>query len=110
VRDRRSPSARVRAINQSDHPADLTLGITEVNVVDTKDDDTIIKSIKRIRRTMRKRLLRIFTAGCPAILQPWPTRAGCKRLFFDPKKYDLGRVGRTRYQKLEIEVDPPSGR
>ena len=33
-------------------------------------------------------------------------RALLKRLFFDPKKYDLGRVGRYKLnQKLGIEVD-----
>src|SRR5207237_10756895 len=33
-------------------------------------------------------------------------RALLKRLFFDPKKYDLGRVGRYKInQKLGIDVD-----
>ena len=36
-------------------------------------------------------------------------RALLKRLFFDPKKYDLTRVGRYKInQKLQIDVDPLS--
>src|SRR5580698_5016697 len=86
----------------------LTLGITEVNVVDTKDDDTIIKSIKKDpahdEEEALKDIYRRLRPGDPPTI---PNARGLlRRLFFDPKKYDLGRVGRYKInQKLSIEVD-----
>jgi DNA-directed RNA polymerase subunit beta len=86
----------------------LTLGITEVNVVDTKDDDTIIKSIKKDpahdEEEALKDIYRRLRPGDPPTVAN--ARGLLKRLFFDPKKYDLGRVGRYKInQKLGIEVD-----
>jgi DNA-directed RNA polymerase subunit beta len=86
----------------------LTLGITEVSVVDTKDDDTIIKSIKKDpahdEEEALKDLYRRLRPGDPPTVAN--ARGLLKRLFFDPKKYDLGRVGRYKInQKLGIEVD-----
>src|ERR1700747_3522333 len=86
----------------------LTLGITEVSVVDTKDDDTIIKSIKRDpahdEEEALKDIYRRLRPGDPPTVAN--ARGLLKRLFFDPKKYDLGRVGRYKInQKLGIEVD-----
>src|SRR5438552_17595699 len=50
------------------------------------------------------RIYRRVCAGDPRTL--WTARALLKRLFFDPKKYDLGRVGRYKLnQKLGIDVD-----
>jgi DNA-directed RNA polymerase subunit beta len=86
----------------------LTLGITEVGVVDTKDDDTIIKSIKKDpahdEEEALKDIYRRLRPGDPPTVAN--ARGLLKRLFFDPKKYDLGRVGRYKInQKLGIEVD-----
>ncbi len=86
----------------------LNLGIGSVKVVDTKQDDTIIKSLKKDpahdEDEALKDIYRRLRPGDP------PTVANAKgllkRLFFDPKKYDLGRVGRYKInQKLNIEVD-----
>src|ERR1700674_4080709 len=86
----------------------LTLGITEVSVVDTKDDDTVIKSIKKDpahdEEEALKDIYRRLRPGDPPTVAN--ARGLLKRLFFDPKKYDLGRVGRYKInQKLGIEVD-----
>jgi DNA-directed RNA polymerase subunit beta len=86
----------------------LSLGITEVDVVDTKDDDTIIKSIKKDPAHDEEEALRdIYRRLRPGDPPTVPNARGLlRRLFFDPKKYDLGRVGRYKInQKLSIEVD-----
>jgi DNA-directed RNA polymerase subunit beta len=86
----------------------LSLGIQEVDVVDTKDDDTIIKSIKKDpahdEEEALKDIYRRLRPGDPPTVAN--ARGLLKRLFFDPKKYDLGRVGRYKInQKLGINVD-----
>ncbi|MBV8901059.1 MAG: DNA-directed RNA polymerase subunit beta [Verrucomicrobia bacterium] len=86
----------------------LSLGIQEVDVVDTKDDDTIIKSIKKDpahdEEESLKDIYRRLRPGDPPTVAN--ARGLLKRLFFDPKKYDLGRVGRYKInQKLGINVD-----
>src|SRR6201981_1434495 len=86
----------------------LTLGINEVSVVDTKDDDTIIKSIKKDpahdEEEALKDIYRRLRPGDPPTVAN--ARGLLRRLFFDPKKYDLGRVGRYKInQKLGINVD-----
>jgi DNA-directed RNA polymerase subunit beta len=86
----------------------LSLGISEVDVVDTKDDDTIIKSIKKDpahdEEEALKDIYRRLRPGDPPTVAN--ARGLLRRLFFDPKKYDLGRVGRYKInQKLGIEVD-----
>jgi DNA-directed RNA polymerase subunit beta len=86
----------------------LSLGVNEVDVVDAKDDDTIIKSIKKDpahdEDEALKDIYRRLRPGDPPTVAN--ARGLLKRLFFDPKKYDLGRVGRYKInQKLGIEVD-----
>jgi DNA-directed RNA polymerase subunit beta len=86
----------------------LSLGIQDVDVVDTKDDDTIIKSIKKDpahdEEEALKDIYRRLRPGDPPTVAN--ARGLLKRLFFDPKKYDLGRVGRYKInQKLGINVD-----
>jgi DNA-directed RNA polymerase subunit beta len=86
----------------------LTLGVNEVDVVDAKDDDTIIKSIKKDpahdEEEALKDIYRRLRPGDPPTVAN--ARGLLKRLFFDPKKYDLGRVGRYKInQKLGIDVD-----
>jgi DNA-directed RNA polymerase subunit beta len=86
----------------------LTLGVNEVEVVDVKDDDTIIKSIKKDpahdEEEALKDIYRRLRPGDPPTVAN--ARGLLRRLFFDPKKYDLGRVGRYKInQKLGLEVD-----
>jgi len=85
----------------------MALGVKEVQVVDTKDDDTIIKALKKDpahdEEEALKDIYRRLRPGDPPTV---PNARGLlKRLFFDPKKYDLGRVGRYKLnQKLGINV------
>jgi len=86
----------------------LGLGHTSVKVVDTKNDDTVIKSLKKDpahdEDEALKDIYRKLRPGDPPTVQN--ARNMLKRLFFDPKRYDLGRVGRHKInQKLEVEVD-----
>ena len=86
----------------------LQLNVTKVKVVDTKDDDTIIKSLKKDpahdEEEALKDIYRRLRPGDPPTVAN--ARGLLKRLFFDPKKYDLGRVGRYKInQKLGTEVD-----
>src|SRR4030081_1174204 len=86
----------------------LTIGVTSVKVGDTKSDDTVIKSLKKDpayeKEEALKDIYRRLRPGDPPTVAN--ARGLLKRLFFDPKKYDLGRVGRYKInQKLGIEVD-----
>ena len=83
------------------------LGINKIRVVDTALTTASSSSASRkTRPRTRKRPSRTSTAACAlAIRPPPPTRARLiKRLFFDAKRYDLGRVGRYKInQKLGIK-------
>jgi len=86
----------------------LDVGVTKVQVVDTKDDDSVIKALKKDtahdEEEALKEIYRRLRPGDPPT--PANARALLKRLFFDAKKYDLGRVGRYKInQKLGIDVD-----
>jgi len=86
----------------------LTLGVKEVAVVDTKQDDTIIKALRkdpaRDEEEALKDIYRRLRPGDPPTVAN--ARSLLKRLFFDPKKYDLGRVGRYKInQKLGVGVN-----
>ncbi len=85
--------------------------ITTVNVVDTKEDDTIIKSLKRDpahdEDEALKEIYRKLRPGDPPTAQN--ARGMLKRLFFDAKRYDLGRVGRHKIQqKLGLKTSNES--
>ncbi len=85
----------------------ISLGHKLVKVVDTKDDDTIIKSLKKDpahdEEEALKDIYRKLRPGDPPTVQN--ARSMLKRLFFDPKRYDLGRVGRHKInQKLNLGV------
>src|SRR5712671_4673745 len=83
------------------------LGITKIRVVDTSSDDGIVikcmkKDPAKNEEEALKDIYRRLRPGDP------PTAANAKalikRLFFDPKRYDLGRVGRYKInQKLGIK-------
>jgi DNA-directed RNA polymerase subunit beta len=85
----------------------MALGIKDVQVVDTKLDDTVIKALKKDpahdEEEALKDIYRRLRPGDPPTV---PNARGLlKRLFFDPKKYDLGRVGRHKLnQKLALDV------
>ncbi len=82
----------------------LDLNIDKVKVVDTSvDDGVIIKSLKkdpaRNEEDALKDIYRRLRPGDPPTVVN--ARALIKRTFFDPKRYDLGRVGRYKInQKL----------
>ena len=83
------------------------LGVTKIKVVDTSvDDGIIIKCMKKDpaknEEEALKDIYRRLRPGDP------PTAANAKalikRLFFDAKRYDLGRVGRYKInQKLGLK-------
>jgi DNA-directed RNA polymerase subunit beta len=82
----------------------LDLKVDKVKVVDTSSDDgVIIKSLKkdpaRNEEEALKDIYRRLRPGDPPTVAN--ARALIKRTFFDPKRYDLGRVGRYKInQKL----------
>jgi DNA-directed RNA polymerase subunit beta len=83
------------------------LGIGKIKVVDTTaDDGIIIKCMKKDpaknEEEALKDIYRRLRPGDPPTAAN--ARALIKRLFFDPKRYDLGRVGRYKInQKLGIK-------
>ncbi len=83
--------------------------ITTLRVIDTAaDEGAIIRALKKDpTRNEEEALKEIYKRLRPG--EP-PTTANAKallkRLFFDPKRYDLGRVGRYKVnQKLGLKVD-----
>jgi DNA-directed RNA polymerase subunit beta len=85
-------------------------GHSSVKVIDTKDDDTVVKSLKRDparnEEEALKDIYRKLRPGDPPTVQN--ARGMLKRLFFDPKRYDLGRVGRHKIQQklgLDQKID-----
>src|SRR5579871_1500081 len=83
------------------------LGITKIKVVDTSvDEGNVIKCLKKDpaknEEEALKDIYRRLRPGDPPTAAN--ARALIKRLFFDPKRYDLGRVGRYKInQKLGIK-------
>src|ERR1051325_2876659 len=83
------------------------LGTTKIKVVDTTvDDGIIIKCLKKDptknEEEALKDIYRRLRPGDPPTAAN--ARALIKRLFFDPKRYDLGRVGRYKInQKLGLK-------
>jgi len=88
------------------------LGISKIKVVDTAvDDGIIIKCMKKDptknEEEALKDIYRRLRPGDPPTAAN--ARALVKRLFFDPKRYDLGRVGRYKInQKLGLKGDEDS--
>src|SRR5688572_1553196 len=83
------------------------LGVNKIKVVDTTSDEGIVikcmkKEPAKNEEEALKDIYRRLRPGDP------PTAANAKalikRLFFDPKRYDLGRVGRYKiHQKLGVK-------
>src|SRR4051812_31128302 len=88
------------------------LGISKIKVVDTTvDDGIIIKCLKKDptknEEEALKDIYRRLRPGDPPTAAN--ARALIKRLFFDPKRYDLGRVGRYKIiQKLGLKENQDS--
>ncbi|MBM3832357.1 MAG: DNA-directed RNA polymerase subunit beta [Verrucomicrobia bacterium] len=88
------------------------LGVTKIRVVDTTvDDGIIIKCLKKDptknEEEALKDIYRRLRPGDPPTAAN--ARALIKRLFFDPKRYDLGRVGRYKImQKLSLKGNEDS--
>ncbi|AOS43438.1 DNA-directed RNA polymerase subunit beta [Lacunisphaera limnophila] len=83
--------------------------IKSMRVIDTTSDEgAIIRALKKDpTRNEEEALKEIYKKLRPG--EP-PTTANAKallkRLFFDPKRYDLGRVGRYKInQKLDLKID-----
>ena len=86
----------------------LELGIKTIPVVTASHEDLLIKSLKKDpahdEEEALKDIYRRLRPGDPPTVAN--ARALLKRLFFDPKKYDLTRVGRYKInQKLGLGVD-----
>lgn len=87
-------------------------GAKKIRVVDTSvDDGIIIKCMKKDVTSNEKQALeevyRRLRPGDPPTAAN--ARALIKRLFFDPKRYDLGRVGRYKInQKLGLDPQKES--
>jgi DNA-directed RNA polymerase subunit beta len=87
----------------------LDLGIEKVKIVDTSaDDGVIIKCLKKDpcknREEALKEIYRRLRPGDPPTIAN--AEAMIKRLFFDARRYDLGRVGRYKInQKLNRGAD-----
>jgi DNA-directed RNA polymerase subunit beta len=88
------------------------LGVNKIRVVDTTaDDGIVIKCMKKDptknEEEALKDIYRRLRPGDPPTAAN--ARALIKRLFFDPKRYDLGRVGRYKItQKLGLKGDSVS--
>ncbi|MBI5772421.1 MAG: DNA-directed RNA polymerase subunit beta, partial [Verrucomicrobia bacterium] len=88
------------------------LGVNKIRVVDTSvDDGIIIKCLKKDPTKNQgealKDIYRRLRPGDPPTVAN--ARALIKRLFFDPKRYDLGRVGRYKLnQKLGLKGESES--
>ncbi|MBM4454878.1 MAG: DNA-directed RNA polymerase subunit beta [Verrucomicrobia bacterium] len=86
----------------------LDLGLKSAEVVDIRVDDTILKCLKKDpakdTEGALKEIYRKLRPGDPPTVTN--AKALLKRLFFDPKRYDIGRVGRHKLnQKLGIQTD-----
>ena len=85
----------------------IALGHKSVEVIDAREDEILIKSLRKDpahdEDSALKDIYRKLRPGDPPTASN--SKALLKRLFFDPKKYDLTRVGRYKInQKLDVNV------
>ena len=83
------------------------LGIKQIEVIDQREDELLVKTLKKDlaydRESALKEIFRKFRPGDPPTVQQATT--ALDRLFKDPKRYDLTRVGRYKInQKLGLDV------
>ncbi|MFM1557730.1 MAG: DNA-directed RNA polymerase subunit beta [Roseibacillus sp.] len=86
----------------------LALKIKTIEVIDSRDDEVLLKSLRKDpaddEESALKDIYKKLRPGDPPTASN--ARALLKRLFFDPKKYDLTRVGRYKInQKLQVNID-----
>lgn len=86
----------------------LQFGIKKIDVIDQSEDDVLIKTLKKDpahdEESALKEIYKRLRPGDPATATQ--ARTLLKRLFDDPKKYDLTRVGRYKInQKLNLDTD-----
>lgn len=86
----------------------LQFGIKEIDVIDQSEDDVLIKTLKKDpahdEESALKEIYKRLRPGDPATAAQ--ARTLLKRLFDDPKKYDLTRVGRYKInQKLGLDTN-----
>ena len=85
----------------------LTLGHKHLEVIDIRENDLVVKSLRKDPAHDEDEALKdIYKRLRPGDPPTVPNaRALLKRLFFDPKRYDLTRVGRYKInQKLGLEL------
>ncbi len=87
----------------------IALGHKQIEVIDGREDEILLKSLRKDpakdEDSALKDIYRKLRPGDPPTAAN--ARALLKRLFFDPKKYDLTRVGRYKINsKLESKVGP----
>lgn len=85
----------------------LQFGIKSIDVITQTQEDVLIKTLKKDPSTDEdsalKEIYKRLRPGDPAIASQ--ARTLLKRLFGDPKKYDLTRVGRYKLnQKLGLDI------
>ncbi|MCW1914379.1 DNA-directed RNA polymerase subunit beta [Luteolibacter sp. GHJ8] len=85
----------------------IALGHKQIEVIDGREDEILLKSLRKDpakdEDSALKDIYRKLRPGDPPTAAN--ARALLKRLFFDPKKYDLTRVGRYKINsKLESKV------
>ncbi len=83
------------------------LGIEQIEVIDQREEETLVKTLKKDPAHDRERALQEifhrFRPGDPSSVQQAAT--ALDRLFKEEKKYDLTRVGRYKInQKLGLDV------
>jgi DNA-directed RNA polymerase subunit beta len=87
----------------------LDAGIEKAKIIDTAvDDGVIIKTLKKDPTKSNDEALKDIYKRLRPGDPPTPANAKAllKRLFFDPRRYDLGRVGRYKInQKLGISIE-----
>ena len=86
----------------------IALGHKQLQVIDGREDEILLKSLRKDpakdEDSALKDIYRKLRPGDPPTASN--ARALLKRLFFDPKKYDLTRVGRYKINsKLESKID-----
>lgn len=86
----------------------IELGIKQIEVIDQSQDEVLIKTLKKDPSTDEdsalKEIYKRLRPGDPATVTQ--ARTLLNRLFNDPKKYDLARVGRYKLnQKLKLDTD-----
>src|SRR5207245_1139365 len=86
----------------------MALKVHEVKVIDISNDDTIVKALRKDpahdQEEALKDIYRRLRPGDPPTVAN--ANALIKRLFFDARRYDLGRVGRYKIiQKLNRNAD-----